>query len=162
MNKTYQIGKLERKTTSGGKAYAVINIDNDGTEVKASIWSDFPDFANLAPGRSITGILYQNDKGYWNIKPPAPVRPSPQNNMLQKKAENIEKAQENKEHGIKTSSTIRMAVDIAIAESRTSNRPMKEMIQLWRAWLWENWDYIPESAKPVSPVEQINADDIPF
>lgn len=65
---------------------------------------------------------------------------------MDKKAENIEKAQGNKELGIMTSSTIRMAVDIALAEVNSAQMfdegVFKGRITYWRKWLVSEWDNV--------------------
>lgn len=48
----------------------------------------------------------------------------------------VQKAQEHKDVSIKVSSTMRDAVQLAIAEGN----PTVENIESWRKWLWTNWD----------------------
>lgn len=55
---------------------------------------------------------------------------------VEKKNENISKFQDNKELGIKISSTIRMAVDCAIAEGN----PTEDNIKKWREFFWHQFD----------------------
>ena len=69
---------------------------------------------------------------------------------MDKKAEAIKKAQENKELGIMTSATMRDAVSLAIAQLQGNPftaEEMKTCIEFWRDYLIENWavdirDYI--------------------
>lgn len=58
------------------------------------------------------------------------------NDVMEKKAEYISTAQGNKELGIKVSSTMNKAIDLAIAEGS----PTDERILYWRKWIWEHWD----------------------
>lgn len=55
---------------------------------------------------------------------------------MERKETSIKNFQDNKEWSIKVSSTMRMAVDLAIAE----NQPEAERIKAWREWLWNHWD----------------------
>lgn len=57
----------------------------------------------------------------------------------EKKAEMIAEAQGNKELGIKISSTLRMAVDLAIAEGNNAEETLEQSILKWRKWLWSEW-----------------------
>lgn len=143
----YTLEWMEKKTTQTGKSYIKASLKDEQGKVtdNVSIWSDFPNYANLALGGSITGELKTNDKGYTNLYPPASTPNSGPsggykakviNDAMEKKAGYISHAQENKEHGIKVSSTIRMAVDMAIAEGK----PTAENIKDWRKWFWMNWD----------------------
>lgn len=53
-----------------------------------------------------------------------------------RKNEMIGKTMDRKDISIKVSSTMRDAVQLAIAEGL----PNEEAIEKWRAWLWLNWD----------------------
>ena len=63
---------------------------------------------------------------------------------METKAQNIEKAQDNKQEAIKISSTMNKAVDLAIAElgngSELGSSALEERILYWRTWLWKHWD----------------------
>ena len=73
MNKEYNVKWMERKETSTGKSY--IKATLEGVDGTVSIWSDFLNFANIAPGSNVTGELKKNDKGYLNLYPPKAERP---------------------------------------------------------------------------------------
>lgn len=155
MDKTYKIISLERKTTTTGKAVANVSLTDDQGVMtsKVSIWSDFQNFANLNVGDFVTGSLYTNDKGYVTLYPPKPPRTTSNGanfankggamaKLVEKKQEGIRESQENKERGIKTSSTIRMAVDCAVAEYSNPNNldSMETLIKKWRSFFVQNWD----------------------
>lgn len=109
----------------------------------------FPNFDSLAVGMTIEANLWKSPTGKWSAFPPdAPqtrnfasggTKSGNMTKVMEQKQEGIKMAQENKENGIKTSSTIRMAVDIAIAEN-DQDSTMAESIIRWRKWLLENWD----------------------
>ena len=144
----YQIDWSEKKTTTTGKAVmsATLKDETGATYDKVSIWSDFPDYANLMTGHSVEGEIITNDKGYKSLKPVfAPkqggngaYKQKVMDDAMEKKAGYITQAQGNKEMGIKVASTMRMAVDLAIADD--SPTPLAEKILFWRKWTWEHWD----------------------
>lgn len=153
MNNTYKIDWLEKATTSTGKAYAKITLEGHADK-KISIWSDFPNFANLMPGQEIVGELKQNDKGYWNVYPPrAENSPKTGGNrmgmmkeVMAEKSQPIRQSQANKELGIKVASTMNSAVQIALAmikDDKTviwTDGLVKDEIRKWREFLWLEWD----------------------
>ena len=141
--KEYTIEWLERKTTSTGKAYMQITLEGEG-EKKVSIWSDFPDFANIMPGGKVSGELKQNDKGYWNLYPPRTGAKPNGGAFKQKvieeaqarKAGDIERFQGNKEEAIRIQSAQRDAVLIVTQLQRDliTENEIKEAIVAWRNW----------------------------
>lgn len=99
----------------------------------------FPNFDTIKPGEQIEADLWTSDSGKKYLFAPKNLKKGGNTNIQaaqQRKAADIEKAQDNKEIGIKTSSTIRMAVDIAIAQ----DNPSPENITKIRQWLWSNWE----------------------
>lgn len=178
MNQTYKITASEAKTTSTGKAYKKVKIINEqGESFDTSVWSDFPDFANLTIGSALVGELKKNDKGYLNLYPPraatastGPRRPNMER-VMEKKEASIEDFTDKKELGIKISSTMRMAVDCAIAEynkdggKANTTHDLTDLILKWRKWLWENWsatdtDFSPFPSKP-KPDMDVQFDNYP-
>ncbi len=105
-------------------------------------------FQEIMTGQELEGSIeeevngqYVNKKFKSSIKRPTnPVfnKTAQMEKVMDKKAENIARSQDNKELGIKTSSTIRMAVDCAIAEGKVT----PEAITSWRNWFLKNWDII--------------------
>ena len=111
----------------------------------------FPDFDIIKEGAEIDGQLWKSDAGKNYLFAPrpenakAPMRsPAAITKAMDKKAENIEKAQDNKSLGIKVSATMGHAVNITIAllkgQTVLDEGVTKKMITDWRKWLWENWD----------------------
>lgn len=129
--------------------------DEKGNAVKFSIWSDFPGFNEITSASEIEGNLWNKpgtDK--WTLYPPKPQGGANRGQSGGFKAgvkeaqatkrEDIKNAQENKELGIKVSSTMRMAVDIVVAtlanEKIIDESVIKGEIGKWREWLWNEWD----------------------
>lgn len=139
----YEINWLEKKTTSTGKPYMAITLVGH-EDKKVSIWSDFPNFANLMPGAKISGELKQNDKGYWNVYPPKSsastggFRGSGAIVKAQEtKREDIKEAQGRREEAISLASAQRDAVLIVthFTEPSTMNSDdIKKEIVKWRNW----------------------------
>lgn len=109
----------------------------------------FPNFDGIQAGREVSGQIWKSDSGKVYLFAPKIASASPQRSTgaikqaMQVKSENIKVAQDNKEHGIMTSSTIRMAVDIALAE--ITGLPFdvgvfKGRVKTWRDWLIAEWD----------------------
>lgn len=160
MYKKYQIIKLERKTTANGKNKIDADLqDFDGfVEDKVTIWDDFPNFATLKMGNEVTGQVVAKVNGQYTNKSLYAERtegwgggkkqPSVNmNKIMEKKQEGIAVAQDNKELGIKVSSSMNKAIDLAIAEMKSeydSQIPydLKAGINKWRQWIWDNWDEI--------------------
>jgi len=110
----------------------------------------FPNFDGIQASREVEGHIWSSPAGKVYLFAPSPENaarptrsPSAINKAMDKKADNIALAQDNKEKGIMTSSTIRMAVDIALAES--AGLPFdvgvfKGRVKVWRDWLIAEWD----------------------
>ena len=142
----YIIDWCERGQTKTGKQNIKATLkDEQGVMTEnVTLWGDYPDFANLMPGKEVNGDINVKQNGQYTNKTLYPVttykkfeaKPNNIAKAQETKKENIKEAQDNKEQGIKISSTIRMAVDIAIAESDTRPENIKEK----RAWLWNEWE----------------------
>lgn len=150
----YKIDWLEVKSpdwkiitiTGEGKQYNDVSVNK--TSKKGEV---FPNFDDMKAGDDIEGELWVSQAGKNYLFPPR-VDNKPQTRSagaitkaMDKKAENIAVAQGNKEHGIMTSSTIRMAVDIALAE--TTGLPFdvgvfKSRVREWRNWFIAEWDNV--------------------
>ena len=125
--------------------------DEQGDTAKFSIWSDFPNFAGIMNGGVVEGNIWNkpNTDKYTLYPPKDPAtanvgRVGAITKAQEKKAEYIEKAQDNRERGIKLSSTIRMATDVVIAilkdEKIIDESTIKSKITEWRKWFVEHWD----------------------
>lgn len=152
MNKTYTITALEQKTLTTGKIVKNVTLKDDTGAIteRVSIWSDFPLFATLTVGSSVFGIIYTNSKGYNTLYPPKAQNSSTggfkrsggnMTALMETKNENIRESQENKEHGIRISSTMNKAVELAIACYRVGDEEvgLEHNILKWREWLWTHW-----------------------
>lgn len=162
----YQVLKAERKSTSTGKDKMDVDLQdfNGVVEEKVTIWADFPNFTSIKTGSEVCGQITVKNNGQYVNKTLYPERtegfggkkgaPSVNmNKIMEKKQEGIAVAQDNKELGIKVSSSMNKAIDLAIAESKEFNSihmvgqptigyDLKAGINKWRQWIWDNWDEI--------------------
>ena len=62
--------------------------------------------------------------------------------LVEQKQEGIKQSQENRDHGIKVSSTMRGAIDITLAElgEGKTTAEYEKRIAYWRQFLWLEWD----------------------
>lgn len=156
----YKINSLSVKTTSTGKKKMDAEvIDEQGTLLsqKITIWGDYPSFETITFGSIVEGdLVAAKDSKYGpTLYPPKQTMQqgaaraggfSPAKVMAQK-AEGIKAAQENKDLGIMTSSTIRMAVDISLSENNSAamgfdGGVFKDRVLHWREWLISQWDNV--------------------
>ncbi len=146
----YTVEWCEVKKTgeTNGRAWKIINMtlkDESGVET-----TDVSTFDPVTPGLTIEGEIelkgqYKNFKGTPKVAPQGnsgAFKGAQIAKAQETKAEYIAVAQGNKELGIKVSSTIRMAVDLAIAQGAevANGEPLAARILLWRQWLWQEWD----------------------
>src|SRR3990167_23659 len=90
------IVKIDTKITKTQKPYKSCLVkDPNGAEFKVNIWSDFPNFANLAEGSIVKAKLEQNGQ-YWTIISETQDKPRGGGNSGFKTAQ-IEKTMERKE-----------------------------------------------------------------
>jgi hypothetical protein len=149
----YKITALERKTTSTGKSMikATLIDESNAEATDVAIWSGFQDFANLAVGSTIVGELEVKQNGQFlnkSLKSPMTVnsgasRTTQINNAMEKKADMITKAQDNKGESIKIAGTMRDAVLCAIAEYNKDPHnldTLEQLITKWRRTLWFEWE----------------------
>lgn len=146
---TYKVNTLKVKyIPSLNKDLAEIEaVDIEGNPVKGSMWADFPNFQSITFGTTFEANLVAKDKNgttYHTFYPVTkPTNKSARPNMIavvKEKQEGIKIAQENKELGIKVSSTMRMAVDIVTSLGAYQNMTTEQSIKHWRSWLWSEWD----------------------
>jgi len=152
-----QITWLEAKTLqNGSKLLDAQFIGEDGQQFDATIWEKdnkgvaFPNFAELKAGQTIEGNPWKSPtSGKISIYPPRVDQPkggagrtAQINQSMEKKGAMIKDAQENKELGIKLSSTMGNAVNIALQEAKDfpfSEKVYQERVKYWRKWLFDNW-----------------------
>jgi len=97
----FTVDWAENKTAKTGKPYKSLTIKgDDGKPVNVNIFSDWPDFANIAPGSQIDGELEQNGK-YINIKSNAIKERKPSmDRLMDKKVASIAEFQASKSQSI--------------------------------------------------------------
>lgn len=138
---------------------------------KSKSGEEFPNFDTLAAGQDIEGEPWKNSAGKSYLFPPKKDKPRPQGNrtagmekMMDKKAIQIGAAQDNKERGIMTSSTMRMAVDLTVAQISgdpilsKDTAQIKKMIMDWRNWCATRWELTTDNHEPFpsEPVIQVD------
>jgi len=167
MNPTleYTIDWLEKKEAFGKPALECTMSAGGVTTDKVTIYKydkenkEFPGFDSIMPGAKIVGRIYTNPKGYKSFyaSTPKPER-GPNYGMKaaqERKAEQIETAQENKANHIKEAAAQRDAVNIVIAfySKRLSEDPIlgepeldraiKDKIEEWRKYFLNQSQEIP-------------------
>lgn len=97
----YKVELLTNKTTKQGKPYKETTIKAEGGEsTKVNIFSEWPDFANVAPGAEIEGTLEKNGN-YWNLKSDLIKERKPNmDRIMDKKVASIAEAQATKAKSI--------------------------------------------------------------
>lgn len=138
----YNITNAIEKEWNGKKFVEATLVDKDMNSFKVSAWAgEFNDKTEWE------GDLEKNDKGYWKLVTKKAVaganyKSAQIEKVMEKKEQSISNFQTNKEEGIKTASTIRMAVDIATSMpvEQWQGTTMQEEIRFWREWLAKEWD----------------------
>lgn len=147
----YKVDSIEVGASKTGKTVANVQlVDAEGKlySKKVSIWGDFPGFQSITFGATVDGDIVVNDKGYATLYPPKPQHkfgsfaPRGASTMMKEKQEGIKESQGRKEDSIKTSSSMRDAVQIALAELGTlkDHTEYESRIQYWRKFLLDNWE----------------------
>ncbi len=139
----YKINWMEVKQTSTGKTKADCSlIDESGIEIdKVSIWSDFPDFANLKPGSEVNGDLVKaKDPKYGPTLYPAKTyktfaaKPKVDiGKMMEKKEASIGRFQDNKEESIKISGAQRDAT-LMVTTFYPVDMDTDALKKYWKEW----------------------------
>lgn len=159
MEKEYTIDWIENKSndwkvatlSEGGLTYDDVSINRVNKKGET-----FPNFDGITQGATVKGNLWTSPQGKHYLyapKPQAPQGSAPRapggfkagmQKAIEQKQEGIRQSQENKELGIKLSSTIRMAVDMVIAilkdEQIIEEGVIKGEISKWRKWFWDTWE----------------------
>lgn len=87
-------------TTSTDKTYKkVAYITESGEKGEASVWSDAPFYAQVAPGASIEAEIKVNGQ-YTNLIAPRSSKMGPSSGLMAQKEKSIAQAQERKERSI--------------------------------------------------------------
>lgn len=168
-----KINWLERKNPDWIKAQVINESGATINDVSISRVSKkgeaFPNFDNLVPGQDVNGVLWQSQAGAWYLFPPRPQTSAggaykssgAMSKVMEKKAENISVAMDKKELAIKIASTMRMAVDCAIANLGNKQfQPieMENLITYYRKWLWERWDANDGDFSPFPSSPKVDSD----
>lgn len=139
----YTIIKVENVTTSTGKPmYKSTLKDPEGKEETINL------FDMVVEGAVVNGEIYTNDKGYRNFKSAQAVaggafKTAQMEKAVERKEQGIARSQENKEWGIKVSSTMGGAVNLAIAQFKgepNDLRTLEELVIYYRRFLFDHWD----------------------
>lgn len=147
----YTIKKILNLKTSKGDDYKKVDLmKEDGSVVEgvSAFKFKFPAQDLLVEGGEIlAGIVI--DGNYKNLisavekpKGNSGYKEKVIGEAMTRKEEGIAKSQDNKEWGIKVSSTMNHAVDLAIAEfkDKTVLDTLDQAVLKWRRFLWDNWD----------------------
>lgn len=149
----FKIVWSEKKTTSTGKEKIDATLDDGKRQIDhVTIWSDFPNFAEIKTGHEVEGDLVTKQNGQYTnntLYPVKPVNSSPRSNsgftggtnMMNKKQESIRESQERKEEGIMTSASMRDAVLLATAEYvNYPDASLELLVKKWRKFILDNWN----------------------
>lgn len=120
-------------TDTEGKEYVGINAFN-GEFNDRDIWE---------------GELKQNGN-YYNLVSPKQgsensFKAMQTEKLMDKKADNIAVAQNNKENGIRVASTMSGAVSLAVAQFKSEPndlRTLEELVEYYRRYLWLEWENV--------------------
>lgn len=162
----YKIEWMEKKQISG-KDIIEASLSGEGVTPaeKVTIWKtdtkgeEFPGFDDLSPGHTVEGNLWSKPGSNFKTLYPAKEKRAKGNSNFRteqiekaqgRKAEFIEKAQDNKDWSIMVSSTMRDAVLLTIAEvgSNASTSLYENKVRQWRTFLVDNWDLNPTDKPP--------------
>lgn len=148
----YTVSTLEKKTAGSGKQYIKATVkDEQGVDHNVTIFSTFPNFDTITFDSVLDADMQiENDPKYGESKklwPPKENRPAGGGmaKTMAVKSQNIEKAQERKEEGIRVSSTFRDASLITASMVHAgiirTEMDIKEEWRKWREWFWNNYDH---------------------
>lgn len=143
----YKINWLERKTSKAGKPYTTLTlVKEDGSQVDATIFSSFLNYANLKAGDTVEGDLkgsdYNGKVSYVlevpNVQPRGSQGFARGNNT---RSADIEKAQQRKSDSIAYFNAVNSS--IALVSKFTdglNNSSLKEALREWRDWFLSEYE----------------------
>lgn len=149
----YTIEWLERKRTSTGKDKIDATLSDGKNSIDVTIWDNFPNFTGLMAGQDVEGDVVTKQNGQYTNKTLYPVKvattpkfgASGVSKLMDKKAEQIEKAQERKSESIAffnaTNSAITLVSKLGIESM--SEAQIRVSVVSWRDWFlkeYENWN----------------------
>jgi hypothetical protein len=164
MNKDYTISSVDDKSPDW-KILTLEIVEGEGSVMFEDVSVNrvnkkgeaFPNFDNLKVGERVKGNLWTSSAGKKYLFAPDLNKPAGGANrgqsggfkagmqkMVEQKQAGIEKNIDRKEEGIKISSTMRDAVQIALAElgGNADHEDYERRIQYWRQWLWGEWENV--------------------
>lgn len=152
--KKIKIGSVEKEIIEG------TFMGEDGVKIEATIWREdkdgkvFPNFDTLMVGSSLVAnpwtkpgtdkiTLYPPKAQNAPIRGNGAVKSATIEKAQERKAENIKRAMDAKEWSIMESSTIRMAVDTALAEVEIAKifdeGTFRMLVKKWRQFYVDTW-----------------------
>jgi hypothetical protein len=153
----YTIQLKETKVSAKGHSYSVCTLlKEDGSTVDATMFSSFPNYANIMTGHIIEANLKENDyngKKSYVLDPIMAQSPNSgayrssggMSKMMETKAKNIEEAQNRKSESIAYFNSVNSAITMyrALRELGVAiDNPREEIIK-WRDWFlseYEKWN----------------------
>ena len=147
------------KETKFGKPMKALEVEAENELRKVNLFSNFPDFANIKEG-SVFLATMTKEGAYWNLsyegQEKAPQRAFQANKeasvtkAMDRKEKSIGRFQDDKEFSIMVSSTMRDAVQLAIAEIKdiTTLNTLEKDILKWREWLITHWQIDEKDVPP--------------
>jgi len=158
----YLIKTLEQKEYEGRKYATAFVKALDGTELTVSFGDKWGEkLATLEAGQSVEANPWQNPKNSkWSLYPIEDKKPSSGANYpnktasitkaMDRKEKSIGRFQDDKEFSIMVSSTMRDAVQLAIAEIKdiTTLNTLEQDILKWRNWLITHWQIDEKDVPP--------------
>lgn len=148
----FRVEWAETVNLKSGKVKKNVTLKAENGEMieNVGIWNDFPGFAEIAPGKEVAGkvttkgeytTLYsETTYGTFGAKPQTGGQYPPK-----KTHGTSPEAQQMKDLGIKVSSSMSGAINLAIAEFKASTTytpaDLQSSVKKWRGWIWDNWDY---------------------
>ncbi len=145
----FTINWLEQKKTPTGKDVKNATlIDELGVVFeKVSIWGDFPDWVNLSPGRTVSGNIKANAKGYKSLSPEMTTGfnrgPSGAVKAAEVTSASVVKAQDRKEKGIAYFNAVNSAISLVTSSDLYKNDDagdLRTSISVWRDWFLSEWE----------------------
>lgn len=158
----YTLSNVQHKEYEGRKYVLAHAKALDGQELDVSLGDKWGErLVTFKDSDQIEANPWQNPKNSkWSLYPPDEKKRSTGQNQafkqkvieetMARKEQSIAKSQDNKEWGIKVSSTMNKAIDLAIAEIRDIKtlNTLEQDILKWRKWIWDNWDVNVEDIDP--------------
>ena len=148
-----KIIECTEKETKFGKPMKALKVEAEGETRVVNMFNNFPDFANLKVG-SVFLANMAREGNYWNLSYEGADKLKGNSGYKQKvieetmarKEKSISGFQDNKEFSIMIASSMRGAIDLALAEwkDETVLDTLEQSIKKWRHWILDNWSVDPK------------------